>query len=525
MITLLEAALYYAKKGIPVFPLAPSSKIPLKDSHAVKDATTDLKQVEAWWKGSPEANIGAATGFLFDALDLDEGGEESLMAHEPIGKTPETRTPSGGRHLLLAPSPVPLKNAIGALGRGLDFKTAGGYIILPPSKLANGCYKWEHRLNGHFEPVPEWIVEKIRRPMEPEGDAIPAPEIGEGQRNDSLFRFACRLRRSGLDEGEIFAALSSLNDTRVRPKLSKSELRTIAGSAKRYQAEPDDVPRVVLPVERARCAWIGEFETDGVVAGCQSGLALIDDNTEGCGFVDGQMAVVSAYTGAGKTTLMLQTALTIAQRDVRVAYVTFADLGGEQLHTRLVTMLCGWKGTTPPTGVEMHARWAEARALVRTLPIRVYDASEMRHGRYVEEFGEWLEGENVRICFNDYAQEMRSADTKVKGLYEQAEECCGALRHLAARLKIPLVVGSQLTEGNEKMGTRSITKGSRVWEERAGLHLTVRQFSEKEAEKLEYPYAGTQGISEFCIAKNRFGPSRVKAFAQFDRKFLRFTEL
>jgi hypothetical protein len=69
--TLLKAALRYAQKGWPVFPLKPRQKTPFTE-HGLKDASTDKAQIRKWWASCPEANIGIPTGpATFDALDLD----------------------------------------------------------------------------------------------------------------------------------------------------------------------------------------------------------------------------------------------------------------------------------------------------------------------------------------------------------------------------------------------------------------------------------------------------------------------
>jgi hypothetical protein len=92
MTALLDAALGYAARGIPVYPvhwprptpdgasLACScprglacdrpAKHPLVH-HGVKDATTDPDRLGRWWCRWPQANVGLATGFVFDALDID----------------------------------------------------------------------------------------------------------------------------------------------------------------------------------------------------------------------------------------------------------------------------------------------------------------------------------------------------------------------------------------------------------------------------------------------------------------------
>jgi hypothetical protein len=92
MTRLLDAALGYAARGIPVCPVhwprsgwggaslgcscprGPACERPAKHPlvrHGVKDATTDADCIGRWWRRWPQANVGLATGICFDALDID----------------------------------------------------------------------------------------------------------------------------------------------------------------------------------------------------------------------------------------------------------------------------------------------------------------------------------------------------------------------------------------------------------------------------------------------------------------------
>jgi hypothetical protein len=95
--TLHNAALAYARRGVPVFPCEPGAKRPLtRNGHW--DATTDPHAIGRWWKRWPSANVGVPTGeksgvVVLD-VDVDDGGPESLARLERAG-APVPRT---GRH-------------------------------------------------------------------------------------------------------------------------------------------------------------------------------------------------------------------------------------------------------------------------------------------------------------------------------------------------------------------------------------------------------------------------------------------
>ena len=149
---LLAAALAYARLGWAVHPLRPGDKRPLLGDWPHK-ATTDVRTIQDWWTRWPDANIGVACGAsgLF-VIDLDVKGDADglrswakLKAQHGLGDpvTPTSRTPSGGQHLFFAASGPGLGNSASRLGAGIDTRGEGGYVLLPPSLLADGkTYTW-----------------------------------------------------------------------------------------------------------------------------------------------------------------------------------------------------------------------------------------------------------------------------------------------------------------------------------------------------------------------------------------------
>src|SRR6266487_4217526 len=95
---LMNAALDYAARGIPVLPVHYPTSRPAREvgcscgdpdcgsigkhpitAHGLKDASTNREQVEWWWRRFPRANVGLATGHVFDVLDIDgTAGERSI---------------------------------------------------------------------------------------------------------------------------------------------------------------------------------------------------------------------------------------------------------------------------------------------------------------------------------------------------------------------------------------------------------------------------------------------------------------
>jgi hypothetical protein len=114
--------------------------------HGVKDATTNRARVLAWWTSHPQANIGLATGRLFDVLDVDgpTGAHtirELAAAHRLQSSGPLVRTGGGGWHFYLAPTGLGNVHPQGLAH--VDWRGRGGYVVAPPSRHASGHpYQW-----------------------------------------------------------------------------------------------------------------------------------------------------------------------------------------------------------------------------------------------------------------------------------------------------------------------------------------------------------------------------------------------
>jgi len=152
--TELEAALFYAAKGWPVFPvrLDGADKRPLvKDwPHA---ATTDRGQLKKWWGKWPDAGIGMPCGKAsgLGVIDIDvknaAPGKENAkaLAKEHGGFTSGlwSRTPTDGIHQYFRWEELPFKSGAGknqgGIAEGIDIRSQDidgngtGFIVLPPS--------------------------------------------------------------------------------------------------------------------------------------------------------------------------------------------------------------------------------------------------------------------------------------------------------------------------------------------------------------------------------------------------------
>ena len=237
----------YAAAGLAVLPLKPD-KTPFT-AHGIYDATKDDAQISKWWAQWPTANIGIATGQVSGGIcviDQDEkNGKHGIEAFEAwidenmlyIDDTWESQTASGGRHTFFR-STLPVANRVGWL-KGVDVRGDGGYVVVPPSVLADGStYSWltspsdlEAPITNEDDPNVEQLVSEINR-KGGNGTPLVVPEtIVTGGRNDMLYKMACSMQAKGMSDAAILAAVKAENAAKCSPPLGDFEIDKLVRSA------------------------------------------------------------------------------------------------------------------------------------------------------------------------------------------------------------------------------------------------------------------------------------------------------
>lgn len=179
------AALDLAACGWPVFPCNPDNVNGRKGKEPLiragfKGATTDPVQVAEWWDRWPNALIGMVpgrAGLLIVDLDPDDHEAPIEVQHrleeligEALPAVPRVSTQSGGWHLYFAkPDGMTIGN--GKPLPDVDIRCDNGYVIVPPSRMANGNeYLWDQPFDGAFVDAPAALIELITRPAAPPAD-------------------------------------------------------------------------------------------------------------------------------------------------------------------------------------------------------------------------------------------------------------------------------------------------------------------------------------------------------------------
>ncbi len=250
----LDAALAYAKVGLPVIPLHSIDKDACTCRHECKSpgkhprikdwlgkASINEDVIKGWWFEWPNSNVGIVTGRASNLLVLDvdprHSGDKSLIALEAeFGVLPTTlkcATGGGGAHYYFDLPDMNVKNRVN-LRPGLDVRAEGGFIVAPGSSHISGKdYVWSQAFSlDKVAKIPHWLLaEIIKPPAKTQFNTV----IGEGQRNTFLTSQAGYLLKRGLRGNDLLKELLTINNTRVSPPLEFSEVSRIASNVSRYQ--------------------------------------------------------------------------------------------------------------------------------------------------------------------------------------------------------------------------------------------------------------------------------------------------
>jgi P4 family phage/plasmid primase-like protien len=240
MSKLIDAAIHYVRRGWPVHPLKPLSKVPAT-KHGCNDATTDERQIRAWWSENPNYNIGLRTGVLWFVLDVDSKHQDAAEWLESVTlpATITAITGTNGRHYLFRTPDFPVTNSTSKIGPHIDIRGAGGYIVAAPSVHPDTRQEYAWDCVDEFptdQPAeaPQWLLDRLAPSRSQR--LGPAPKIiPHGEQHDTLFRYACSMRsKYGMTEEEMLPSVVMLSKRCEIIPPERNIVKLVADVCKRY---------------------------------------------------------------------------------------------------------------------------------------------------------------------------------------------------------------------------------------------------------------------------------------------------
>jgi hypothetical protein len=278
VIVVIENLKVYHMMAWPLFPCHSSgakAKAPLT-THGFKDASLDWQQIEAWYQQFPGCAWGVATSAKRAVLDVDvnKGGSESLARliaeHGALPATPKVITGSGGYHYWLR---CPAGTPCGKPFPGIDRKAEGGYVIVPPSRIAipeheGRAYTWAVRpWEIAIAEAPTWFLGLKQMPkasaeataeaddpwvvQEASADLLSHPGSPEGERRKTLCQLVGVHLARGDSPGSIkcMAEAWALRCTPPLPEWEKHVLGLLRREAEKMTTSFSPLPSAGLSGE------------------------------------------------------------------------------------------------------------------------------------------------------------------------------------------------------------------------------------------------------------------------------------
>jgi hypothetical protein len=420
----------------------------------------------------PVGGWALVTGLTSGVVVLDVDGLEGqsnlrgfCKGRGGIPQTPGQKTPGGGFHFLFRAWGA-VKNRTGVLPK-IDVRGEHGYIVVAPSFHPNGRpYEWLPSAGLDDLPIadcPDFLkilIESGKAPALPsKGDG---EIIAEGQRNATLASMAGAMRRRGMTEGAIVAALLETNRVQCRPTLPESEVRAIAVSI-------GGKPAGELPEKKRTRPSVADVFTQ------------IEDDAEpiehiGGLFPRGDITVFFGKPGCGKTIFL--DGLT---RQLSEGGAILDGIFGEDEPPRKVLFLEGDANTKLFATRKSAFHWGGNTARLK----HVFTRELLKNQKYILDIGtpdgvgfvkDLLESERPDLVILDTLQGFHLLDendaSEMKGLFLRLVE-------FASAFDCAIVAVHHARKGNPKFKAERLTiedaQGSNIFLREAGAVISLEK--------------------------------------------------
>lgn len=509
----LQHARAYIKNGWSVFPLKGGTKDqPLVAwGEYAKRYATDDELVK--WFGSGDSNIAIACGSLSNLSVLDADGKTGLgdVIKHKLSSPAAVFTPSNGKHLYFSYGGE--RNKQTSEGHeGLDSRAEGGYVCVPPSKLANGNYRWMTGSIPNNKALPSFPTGLF--PMAPVAGkpmvALPASDVsianalqgvGAGARHSTLIKLACYLvPRHHLDvvKGMLFdwnkKNTPPMEEAEIEKQLLDVSKRFEQGKYKSHYSPKKEVKEHgTLDIKTGtQASSILNAQLQGLrqtVPDLPTGFASIDAAT--WGITRGSICVIGARPGTGKTSFAVNVVANLCRSGKRVLFFT-TEMSYEEIVEKFEASDAGVSAFSIKT---RNFTAADRVALTNYIPqFEKYDLHVVNIFRPDERaVREAVERVKPDVLVFDHIQHISTGDSE----YGDISKFTKFLKELAMDANIGVLVASQLHRGAAAEGVVPEIhhlKGCGTIEEEASVVILMHDEVKKDDRAVL-----------FRIAKNRHG--------------------
>ena len=267
-------------------------------------------------------------------------------------------------------------------------------------------------------------------------------------------------------------------------------------------------------------------EQKNSMAGVPSGFQDVDDLFHG--FRGGDLVILAARPGVGKTSFALNLATNSAKLGVTVAFLSL-EMSAAQLVQRVLCSEARVNLSRLRAGQLQESDWgaiADASNTLSKLDMYIDDTPSLSILELRAKARRELRGAEKGLIVVDYLQLMQPPQTRRDGNRAvEVGEISRGLKVLAKEMDMPVIALSQLSRQVEMRGKKrpmlSDLRESGSIEQDADIVMFIdRSMDEVEAESDDRP---NMGEAELIVAKHRNGPTRDIKLA-FNAEFTRFMD-
>lgn len=253
-------------------------------------------------------------------------------------------------------------------------------------------------------------------------------------------------------------------------------------------------------------------ENGGEITGAPSGFYDLDKVTTG--FHENEFIILAARPGMGKTAIVLNIAVNIAEATKKNVAIFNLEMGAEQLAMRMISSAGQIDGYKLRTGKLEHSDWKRVNEAISQLAetnIKIDDTPGITIGEIRAKCRRLAASkEGIGLVIIDYLQLVTASNKYAGNRQQEVAEISRALKTLALELKVPIIACAQLSravEGREdKRPLMSDLRESGSIEQDADIvaFLYRDDYYNKEARMDD-----NNSVVEFIIGKNRSGPTKT----------------
>lgn len=327
----------------------------------------------------------------------------------------------------------------------------------------------------------------------------------------------------------------------LRDKLAlRRILQTCSATMAKVQEAPADVEAIVAEFERDALAvgdavtadsgdvdvkasllklvddWQAAAAGNAPPKGIKTGLRALDSRCDG--MRPGEVFVIAARPGRGKTTLALNIAHHVVFTEGEPVGIISLEMTGTELLTRMACSPAGVNSRDADKGTlstdELRSLTVAIGKLSRA-PLHIADRAALTIGQIASKARRWKQRKGIKLLVLDYLGLIRDSGRQ-RSRYEAVSDITRDMKALAKELGIPVLMLVQLNRANEN-------------EEREPRLSDLRDSGsiEQDADFVwllhEGETTGPDLPTTVIIAKARRGPTS-RADLLFRRKFTRFED-